>query len=305
MIDNNLRSFATVRQLEYIDAIDKHGSGSKAAKAMGVSKTVLNRSIASLKRRAAKATCNLYASPEHVYKKPEFIHIGQRVMHVPDLHCPFMHQDAADFIRACRDKYLPTLTILAGDELDQHAISAHDADPNGYSAGHELTAGLKQLEQIYALFPEALVCESNHGQRPFKRAYKAGLPSQYLKTYAEFMEAPQGWVWDAEFEVDGVVYSHGESATGANGALQLAIRMAKSQAVGHWHGNAGASYFFNGERLLFGLYSGCLIDVDAYAFRYGKTFKLKPILGLSIIDKGVPFFVPMTLDRDKRWTGKL
>lgn len=301
-IDPKLIEFATVRQLEYIDAIEKYGSGGKAAVALGITKTSINNSLAGLKRRAAREG---YSPRINAERTPISVTEGQRVMLIPDLHCPFMHQDAAAFIKAAQDKYQPTVTVLAGDELDQHAISAHDADPNGFSAGHELTAGLKQLEQIYAIVKEALVCESNHGQRPFKRAYKAGLPSQYMKTYAEFMDAPQGWVWAEDFEIDGVVYSHGESATGANGALQLAIRMGKSQAVGHWHGNAGASYFFNNSKLLFGLYSGCLIDAASYAFKYGKTFKLKPILGLSIIDNSVPVFVPMTLGPDKRWTGQL
>lgn len=302
IIDPKLIEFATVRQIEIIEAIEKHGSGSKAAVALGVAKTSINDSMAGLKRRAAKQG---YSPSDSKARIAPVLSAGQRVMHIPDLHCPFMHQDAAAFIKAAQDKYQPTVTVLAGDELDQHAISAHDSDPNGFSAGHELTAGLKQLEQIYAIVKEALVCESNHGQRPFKRAYKAGLPSQYMKTYAEFMDAPQGWVWAEDFEIDGVVYSHGESATGANGALQLAIRMGKSQAVGHWHGNAGAAYFFNNSKLVFGLYSGCLIDAASYAFKYGKTFKLKPVLGLSIIDCGVPLFVPMTLGPDRRWMGQL
>lgn len=278
------------------DALAKHGSIVAASIALGIPRGTLDNRI-----RAAKlAGIGVTAANNGVVRFN-----SQRVMHIPDIHAPFDHEDAPAFIQACIDKYQPTVFVLAGDELDQHAISAHDSDPNGFSPGHELTAGLKRLERYYALFKEALVCESNHGQRPFKRAYKAGLPSQYLKTYAEFMDAPQGWVWDAEFEIDGVVYSHGESATGANGALQLAIRQGKSQAVGHWHGNAGASYFHNGTNTVFGLYSGCLIDADSYAFRYGKHFKLKPILGLSIIDSGVPLFVPMRLDQNKRWTGKL
>jgi len=277
-----------------LDALAKYGTVTEAANSLAMPRATLDSRLrmARLLGLSGKSDMGIHIS-------------GQRVMHIPDLHCPFMHQDAAAFIKACQDKYKPTVIVLAGDELDQHAISAHDTDPNGFSPGHELTAGLKQLEQIYALFKEALVCESNHGQRPFKRAYKAGLPSQYLKTYAEFMDAPQGWVWAPEFEIDGVVYSHGEAATGANGALQLAIRMGKSQAVGHWHGNAGASYFHNGSNTVFGLYSGCLVDSDTYAFRYGKNFKLKPILGLSIIDGGVPIFVPMKLDAQKRWTGNI
>lgn len=286
-----------------VDAVAQYGTVTEAAFALGLPRGTLANRLASAKLHGvtAASTCDRGESGG----KPVSGQGGQVVMHVPDLHCPFMHQDAADFIKAVQDKCQPTVTVLAGDELDQHAISAHDADPNGYSPGHELTAGLKQLEQIYATVKEALVCVSNHGQRPFKRAYRAGLPSQYLKTYAEFMNAPQGWVWDDEFEIDGVVYSHGEAATGMDGALKLAVRMGKSQAVGHWHGKAGPSYFFNDTKLVFGLYSGCLIDADAYAFRYGKHFALKPVLGLSIIDAGVPLFVPMRLDQHKRWTGAL
>ena len=299
VLDERLKEWATDRQKEYIDAVNTHGSMRQAAVALGVNQSSVARSV---NQALAKAKLHCF-DPKVIKKEP--LTSGQIVLHIPDLHCPFMHQDAPLFIAAVKEKYQPTVIILAGDELDQHAISAHDADPNGHSAGHELTAGLKQLEQIYALFKEALVCESNHGQRPFKRAYKAGLPSQYMKTYAEFMEAPQGWVWAEDFEIDGVVYSHGESATGANGALNLAIRMGKSQAVGHWHGNAGASYFFNNSKLVFGLYSGCLIDDNTYAFRYGRHFKMRPILGCSIIQSGNPTFIPLNLDEHKRWTGKL
>lgn len=48
-----LREFATVRELEYIDAVEKHGSQRKAAAALGVAKSAIDGSIARLKRRAA------------------------------------------------------------------------------------------------------------------------------------------------------------------------------------------------------------------------------------------------------------
>lgn len=235
---------------------------------------------------------------------PRRITAGQLVLHIPDLHAPFMHPDAPAFIAEAIRRFRPTMTVLAGDELDQHSISDHIADPNGYSPGHELSAGLKQLSVIYDFIPHAFICESNHGQRPFRRAFKCGIPKEYLRTYHEFMHAPAGWVWGNEIVVDGVRYTHGEEATGANGALQLAIRMGMSQAVGHWHGSAGASYFSNGKTTVFGLYSGCLIDEKAYAFAYGKHAKLKPVLGVSIIENGVPRFIPMPL-KNGRWTGKL
>lgn len=51
---NELRTWATVRQLELIDAIEKHGSETKAAKAMGLNKGGISQSMRSLRRRAAQ-----------------------------------------------------------------------------------------------------------------------------------------------------------------------------------------------------------------------------------------------------------
>lgn len=51
-IDPNLKSWATERQGEYIDAVNKHGSYRAAARALGVNDTSILRSIASLRRSA-------------------------------------------------------------------------------------------------------------------------------------------------------------------------------------------------------------------------------------------------------------
>jgi hypothetical protein len=53
MIDERLKEFATKRQLEYIEAIKKHGSGRKAAIHLGVDHEAVNASIRRLKRYAA------------------------------------------------------------------------------------------------------------------------------------------------------------------------------------------------------------------------------------------------------------
>lgn len=61
MIDPKLREWATVRQLEYIEALEKHGSANKAAKACGVDRRVFARALDGLKSRAARAGY----SPQH------------------------------------------------------------------------------------------------------------------------------------------------------------------------------------------------------------------------------------------------
>lgn len=58
---NDLISFATPRQIEYLEALEKHGSARKAAKALGVHRTVVDRALASVKKRAALQGF----SPEH------------------------------------------------------------------------------------------------------------------------------------------------------------------------------------------------------------------------------------------------
>lgn len=52
-MDAELRSWATVRQLEYLDAIEKHGSNPKAAKALGVNLRTVERTLEALRRKAA------------------------------------------------------------------------------------------------------------------------------------------------------------------------------------------------------------------------------------------------------------
>jgi hypothetical protein len=53
MIDPTLLSFATVRQLEVLEALEKHGTGGKAAIALGVNKSYVNRTVMAVKKRAA------------------------------------------------------------------------------------------------------------------------------------------------------------------------------------------------------------------------------------------------------------
>lgn len=53
MIDATLASYATVRQIEYLEAVEKHGSARKAAKALKIHHAVVSRSLAVLKQKAA------------------------------------------------------------------------------------------------------------------------------------------------------------------------------------------------------------------------------------------------------------
>jgi len=66
MIDAQLASFATVRQLEYLEAIDKHGGVVAAARALGVDHSTISKAMNGLRSRAAL----MGYSPEHHLTRP-------------------------------------------------------------------------------------------------------------------------------------------------------------------------------------------------------------------------------------------
>lgn len=228
------------------------------------------------------------------------------VLAIPDCHIPFHHKDAFSFLAAVKAKYKPTDIVNLGDLEDWHSISMHDHDPNGLSPGDELKALRLAVKPLFKLFPKMKICTSNHGDLPLRRAFKFGLPSELIKSHKDILQAPDGWELAESWEVDGVIYEHGEAFTGQQAAIKSANANMQSTVIGHIHAFAGIQYSANQKHLIFGFNGGCLIDRAAYAFAYSKKMKAKPILGCGIIKNGIPTFIPMILvGKSGRWNGKL
>lgn len=225
------------------------------------------------------------------------------VLAIPDLHCPFQHQDALAFLCAVRDKFAPQTIVCLGDEIDAHALSRYPKDPNGYSAGQEMSKAREALMPFYREFPNVLVCESNHTVRAHKKAFEAGIPSSFLHHISTILNAPDGWSWKSRHEVDGVLYIHGDAGkSGAYAHINYVKAFKRSIVIGHIHSYAGVNY----EGNLFGMNAGCLIDVEAYCFAYAKHMPISVNLGCGlIIDGKEAHFLPMHLDDKGRWTGRL
>lgn len=222
---------------------------------------------------------------------------------IPDLHCPFHHQDALEFLKAVRNRFKPTTVVCLGDEIDAHALSRYPKDPDGMAAGEEVSKAREALYPFYKEFPEVLVCESNHTVRGHKIAFGSGIPSAFLRTIEQILNVPDGWKYANKHEVDGVLYIHGDSGkSGCYAHVNYMRAFKQSIVIGHIHSYAGVNY----EGTLFGMNSGCLIDSDAYCFKYAKNMPIPVNLGCGIIIDGKEaHFIPMHLDGHKRWTGKL
>ena len=234
---------------------------------------------------------------------PEVTSKGNTVLVIPDMHHPFVHQDALEFLKAVRAAKHTTLNLSLGDEIDAHAFSRYPMDPDGLTAGQELQKAIESLTPFYREFPQMLVCESNHTIRPWKKAYEAGLPAAFLPTYSKILNAPDAWQWAARHEIDGVLYIHGDNGRSGQYAHLHYMKQAKqSVVIGHIHGFAGVNY----EHDHFAVNAGCLIDEAAYCFKYARNMLMKVNLGCAVVYEGkYAEFIPMRTDLHGRWIGRI
>ena len=226
---------------------------------------------------------------------------------ISDLQIPFQHQDALRFVLHVKKMLTrpgDIITIInMGDEVDQHTLSKYASDPNGRSAGDELHAAKMELKPWFAEFPQMLICESNHTYRAYKKGFEAGIPSEFFRSLNEVYGAPPRWRWQNRWIIDGVLYEHGEGVSGVNAAITAAIHNQMSTAIGHQHSNGGVQWSGSFGKNIFGLNTGCLIDVNAYAFKYGQKIRRKPTLGMGALYNDIPLFIPMITNAQGRWVG--
>jgi len=228
--------------------------------------------------------------------------MNSSVLVISDLHIPYHHQDAFEFLKALKKKYKPDLIVNIGDELDHHAISMHEHNPDLMSAGDELKQSKEYVRDLEKIFPRMTLVHSNHSSLVYRRALKYGLPKDYLKSYNEFLGVGDGWKWVDDLTVtlsDGsrCFFTHGISAD----VLKVAAQYGMNSVQGHFHTKFSIGYFSNPDALIWGMQVGCLINQKSMAFDYAKNFKSRFIVGCGMIIDGQPKLMPMVLDKDGRW----
>lgn len=235
--------------------------------------------------------------------------LNSRVLIINDTHAPYVHPDAIAFLTALDERYKFDRVIHGGDETDQHALSFHDSDPNLDSAGAELAKARAWLHKLHALFPVMDICHSNHGSLVYRRAFKAGIPVEMLKTYREILfpgGGGEGWSWheDVRFTLP-----NGEDCLVKHEAPGSLLSNAAHERANFIQGHRHSQWVFEGNAsdaaLYWGMLPGCLLDRKSRAFDYGKLNLKRPAIGVGMIINSLPQLMPMPLDSHGRWTGKL
>lgn len=221
---------------------------------------------------------------------------NKRILFISDMHIPYHHPNTIPFLKMLKERYNPTRVICLGDELDKHALSFHDSDPDLMSAGDELRAALPVIAELHELFPAMDLIDSNHGSMVFRKAKHHGIPRHYLKSYNDVLQVGDGWKWSHDLTLTlpnghKVFVHHGKSAE----AIKTSQAMSMSHVCGHFHESFGVKFWANPHDLFFAINSGCLIHDDSYAYSYNNTNLKRPIIGTSLIIDGVPVLEAMSL----------
>lgn len=227
------------------------------------------------------------------------------VLIISDQHFPYNHPDIISFLKRIKKEFKPDRVVNIGDEIDGHAISFHESDPDLLSASDELDSAIKKLQPLYKLFPKMDLLESNHGSLVYRKGKFAGLPRHVFKSYRDILGAPKGWNWHFDLTLTlpdnkSVYFCHGK--TGTSG--KLSKNMAMHTVQGHFHSKFQINYWSNMDGLYWDAHVGCLIDDQSLAFSYNKVTVERPIIGCLVILNGQPKLIPMLLKKN-RWVGHL
>jgi hypothetical protein len=243
---------------------------------------------------------------------------NNRILLISDLHCPYQHKDALAFLAALKAKYDPDRVVNLGDELDYHAMSFHDSDPDLASAGAELQKGREVLWELEKMFPKMDLVDSNHGSMAYRKAKANGMPRHLILNYRDAVFGERradgaivrpagrgdGWVWHPSLDI---VLPTGNNLHVIHGGSKNTIANVKQYgccfAQGHHHGSFELVYNGTPKALNWGGSFGCLIDDASYAFAYNKLTSARPVIGCGIVIDGQPKLLPMVLAKGGRWSG--
>jgi hypothetical protein len=152
MIDATLASYATARQREYLEAIEKYGSNNKAASALSIGRRTIDEGIVSLKRKAA-----LQCKPK-----------GQRFLVLPDVQA----KPGLDFSYLKRyGQYMlekrPDVVVCIGDWADMPSLSSYDKGKKSFE-GRRYKRDIEAAQFAMQAFLSPMEEYNKAAKKPYK-----------------------------------------------------------------------------------------------------------------------------------------
>jgi hypothetical protein len=215
------------------------------------------------------------------------------VLHIPDLHSPFIHKHALKFVKKVYKDYGCDTVIFGGDVFDQYSWSRYPTDPNVLTGRQEFKRAKRQIASWVDVFPEVTITTGNHDLRFFKRLKESRIPEEMVvHNFNEIWGLPDTWNWVNQYKIDNVIYMHG-ARSGENAHVTNAKDNRCSTVSCHTHSTGGVEYMANRENQIFAMNTGCLVNDREVGFAYANDLTRRPVLGCGVILDGFPVFVPL------------
>lgn len=221
---------------------------------------------------------------------------NQRILCFGDPHGPYHHKDTLDFLADVSREYQPDRIFHMGDHADIYSVSSYPKDIHHKDTWTDELKGLRRFtKDLAAIFPKLEMMSSNHDDRVYKASRIAGVPREFLVKYLDVIDAPEGWKLhkDLRVRVESNKQHFHFCHTIAGGSFSAAKQLGVSVVMGHSHTKFGATAFHNGDHIVWGIDTGCLISDKGSPYKYNKIQIGRPIRGCIMIIDGTPLPIPM------------
>jgi len=114
---------------------------------------------------------------------------------IPDLHLPYQHRDAFDFLYKLHMRYKFKRILNVGDIFDHHRPSFHESETDALNSEDEFAAAMRDAEELQSLFPDMIITIGNHDAIPVRQAKSVGLPLGMLSDFNRVYGLKASWKW--------------------------------------------------------------------------------------------------------------
>lgn len=229
--------------------------------------------------------------------------MAENYLVISDLQIPFEAAKALPFCLYVKKhfKISDDCILNVGDETDGYFGSLYKKSVEAdMTANSEIKITKEKLRSWIRAFPKMRIAESNHGMRWAKKAFEAEIPAQLLRGYKDVLEIPDTWQYKRKWIIEGskqkFLLKHGMEYSGQYPFKQAPLYEGMSVAFGHLHSSAGIARIKTDgyEKEIWGMNTGCLIDVNQFAFEYERNNRFKPNLTVGVVLNGgtTPILIP-------------
>lgn len=221
--------------------------------------------------------------------------IYRSILVLPDMHAPWVHWPAIERAARWAKKHKPDIVVQLGDLIDAKSWSRWPGETDDYSPDQEWAETVACLKKLYRLFPKMEILSGNHDRRHLIKAAESKIPSQLVRTFNEVFPF-KGWNWHLDPRkklildtVNGkILFCHGDEDGGT--PLDKASFFGTSVVQGHDH-KAAINYRQVGDKFLFGVSAGNLMNPESKAADYNARSSKGSVQGFLVVKNGNPMFL--------------